>query len=133
MQTTTNHTTKPFWKRGIAANGRKLRLLPLLMLLTVFLAACAEGEPPPDAICDTYSRSLFTAQLVGGALLLLALAVLGFKKQAAAIFPTQGATVGAVAGTVFTGLILMAFSTEIGVQILSGFGLPDLFTLCGLA
>ena len=40
---------------------------------------------------------------------------------------------GAVAGTIFGGLILLAFSTEIGVQILSGFGLPDLYTLCGLA
>ncbi len=109
------------------------RLIPVIVLVLVVLAGCAEGEAPPDAICDTYSRSLFTSQLIGGALLLLALAILGFKKQAAAIIPTQGAQMGAVAGTIFGGLILLAFSTEIGVQILSGFGLPDLYTLCGLA
>ncbi len=113
---------------------RWVRLAPVVVLAMVLLvlAGCAEGEAPPEAICDTYGRSLFTAQLIGGALLILALAVLGFKKQAAAIIPTQGAQVGAIAGTVFGGLILLAFSTEIGVQILTGFGLPDLFTLCGL-
>ena len=111
---------------------RWLRFVPIVMLALLVLAGCAEGEAPPPAICDTYGRSLFTAQLIGGALLILALAVLGFKKQAAAIIPTQGAQVGAIAGTVFGGLILLAFSTEIGVQILTGFGLPDLFTLCGL-
>ncbi len=109
------------------------RLIPVIVLVLVVLAGCAEGEAPPDAICDTYSRSLFTSQLLGGALLLVALAILGFKKQAAAIIPTQGAQVGAVAGTILGGLILLAFSTDIGVQVLTGFGLPDLYTLCGLA
>lgn len=115
--------------RGWAQRG--IRLL-FLLLLALVLAGCAAGEAPPAAICDTYDRSLYTAQLIGGALLLLALAVLGFKKQAAAILPTQGAQVGAIAGTVFVGLILLAFSTQIGGQILTGFGLPDLYTLCGL-
>lgn len=109
------------------------RLIPIIVLVLVVLAGCAEGEAPPDAICDTYDRSLFTSQLLGGALLLVALAILGFKKQAAAIIPTQGAQVGAVAGTILGGLILLAFSTDIGVQVLTGFGLPDLYTLCGLA
>lgn len=110
-----------------------LRFIPFALVLLLVLVGCAEGEAPPPEICDTYERSLFTAQLVGGALLLLALAVLGFKKQAAAIIPTQGAQVSAVAGSIFMGLILLAFSTDIGSQILAGFGLPDLFTLCGLA
>ena len=108
------------------------RVLPIMLLLVVVLAGCAEGDPPPAAVCDTYDRGLYTAQLMGGALLILAVAILGFKKQVAAIIPTQGAQVGAIAGTVFGGLILLAFSTEIGVQILTGFGIPDLFTLCGL-
>ncbi len=111
---------------------RWLRFVPIVMLALLVLAGCAEGEAPPPAICDTYGRGLYTAQLMGGALLILAVAILGFKKQAAAIIPTQGAQIGAIAGTVFGGLILLAFSTEIGVQILTGFGLPDLFTLCGL-
>jgi hypothetical protein len=98
----------------------------------VILAACAPGEPPPPAICDTYERSLFTVQLMGGATLLLALAVVGFKKNVSAILPSQGAQLGAVVGAVVIGLILLAFSTDIGNQILTGFGLESLYTLCGL-
>ncbi len=127
-----SETTEPTESYERPTYTRWLRFVPNVMLALLVLAGCAEGEAPPPAICDTYGRSLFTAQLIGGALLILALAVLGFKKQAAAIIPTQGAQVGAIAGTVFGGLILLAFSTEIGVQILTGFGLPDLFTLCGL-
>ena len=125
QKTTTTYQKRPPQKWA--------RLVPIVVLVLVVLAGCAEGEAPPDAICDTYSRSLFTAQLLGGALLLVALAILGFKKQAASIIPTQGAQVGAVAGTIFGGLILLAFSTDIGIQVLTGFGLPDLYTLCGLA
>ncbi|MCA9993299.1 MAG: hypothetical protein KDE29_20070, partial [Anaerolineales bacterium] len=80
----------------------------------------------------TYDRALFTTQLMGGAAVLLGLAVLGFRKNLSAILPSQGAQVGAVAGSIGLGLILMAFSTEIGNQILTGFGLESLYTLCGL-
>jgi hypothetical protein len=98
----------------------------------VILTACAPGEAPPPAICDTYERALFTTQLMGGATLLLALAIVGFKKNVSAILPSQGAQVGAVAGAIILGLILLAFSTDIGNQILTGFGLESLYTLCGL-
>jgi hypothetical protein len=107
------------------------RLL-LLGLLAVLLGACAPGEPPPPAICDTYERALFTTQLMGGAAVILGLAVLGFKKNLSAILPSQGAQIGAVAASIALGLILLAFSTDIGNQILTGFGLESLFTLCGL-
>jgi hypothetical protein len=110
---------------------RFLRLLPLLVLLTL-LAACAPGEPPPPAICDTYDRALFTTQLMGGAAIILGLAILGFRKNLSAILPSEGAQIGAVAGSVFLGLILLAFSTDIGNQILTGFGIESLYTLCGL-
>ncbi len=104
----------------------------LLLGLLVFLSACAPGEAPPAAICDTYGRALFTTQLMGGAAVLLGLAILGFRKNLAAILPSQSAQIGAVAGSVFLGLILLAFSTDIGNQILTGFGIESLYILCGL-
>jgi peptidoglycan/LPS O-acetylase OafA/YrhL len=117
---------------GGAAFGRRWsRLLPFALLL-VLLSACASGEAPPAAICDTYDRALFTTQLMGGAAVILGLAVLGFKKNLSAIFPSQGAQFGAIAGSVGLGLILLAFSTDIGNQILTGFGIESLYTLCGL-
>lgn len=108
------------------------RIVPLFILLTAVLAACAAGEAPPPAICDTYDRALFTTQLMGGAAIILGLAVLGFKKNLSAILPSQGAQIGTVAGSVGLGLILLAFSTDIGNQILTGFGIESLYTLCGL-
>jgi hypothetical protein len=110
---------------------RVSRILPFLFLMLV-VAACAPGEAPPAAICDTYNRALFTTQLMGGAAVILGLAVLGFRKNLSAILPSQGAQLGAVAGSVGLGLILLAFSTDIGNQILLGFGIESLYTLCGL-
>lgn len=115
------------------ASGRSWRrLLPLALLLLVFLSACAPGEAPPAAICDTYNRALFTTQLMGGASVLLGLAMLGLRKNLTAILPSQGAQIGAVAGSVALGLILLAFSTDIGNQILTGFSIESMYTLCGL-
>ena len=112
---------------------RRQRWTPLLVaLLLTFLSACAPGDTPPAAICDTYGRALVTTQLMGGAAVLLGLAVLGFRKNLSAILPSQSAQLGAVAGSVFMGLILLAFSTDIGNQILTGFGIESLYTLCGL-
>jgi hypothetical protein len=101
-------------------------------LLLALLAACAPGDAPPPGVCDTYSRSLFTTQLLGGAAVLLGLAVLGFRKNISAILPSQGMQVGAVAGALALGLSLLAFSSDVGNQILTGFGLESLYTLCGL-
>jgi hypothetical protein len=115
-----------------ATLGRRLSPIVSLTLVLLFVAACAPGETPPDAICDTYNRALFTTQLMGGAAVLLGLAILGFRKNISAILPSQGAQVGAVAGSVFLGLILLAFSTDIGNQILLGFGIESLWVLCGL-
>lgn len=111
---------------------KRLRQMVPLLLLTATLSACAAGEAPPPAICDTYDRLLFTIQLMGGAALLLGLAILGFRKNLSAIFPSQGAQVGSVAASVLLGLILLAFSTDIGNQILLGFSIDSLYTLCGL-
>ncbi len=116
---------------GAAAGHHASRLLPLALLLA-FLSACAPGEAPPAAICDTYNRALFTTQLMGGASVLLGLAMVGLRKNLTAILPSQGAQVGAVAGSVALGMILLAFSTDIGNQLLTGFGIESMYTLCGL-
>src|SRR5262245_36935558 len=42
--------------------SRTFALLLLGLLAAVVLAACAPGETPPAAICDTYDRALFTTQ-----------------------------------------------------------------------
>jgi hypothetical protein len=106
--------------------------MALVMLLGSALSACAPGDAPPAAICDTYNRMLFTVQLMGGAALILGLAVLGFRKNLMAILPSLGVQMGAVAGSTLLGLVLLAFSTDIGNQVLIGFGLESLWNLCGL-
>jgi hypothetical protein len=125
--------TKTKRKRGQPQSRfRFSKKVLLLSLLLTILAACAPDDTPPDAICDVFNRSIFTVQLVGGAAILLGLAVLGFRKNMTAIFPNQGAQLGSVAGSVGLGLILLAFSTDIGNQILLGFNIESLYTLCGL-
>lgn len=122
-------------RTGGALAGRRWPRLSHFLLFALFLvalSACASGEAPPAAICDTYDRALFTTQLVGGAAVLLGLAVLGFRKNLASILPSEGAQIGTVASSVGIGLILLAFSTDIGNQILTGFGIESLYTLCGL-
>ncbi len=110
------------------------RFLPLMVmgLLAVIVSACAPGETPPAAICDTFDRSLYTAQIAGGGMVLLGLAILGLRKNLTAILPSQAVQLGSVAGSIALGLILLAFSTDIGNQILTGFGIDSLYTLCGL-
>ena len=110
------------------------RLLPLLVmgLVAVIASACAPGDVPPPAICDTFSRMLYTSQIAGGAMVLLGLAILGLRKNLTAILPSQAVQIGSVAGSIVLGLILLAFSTDIGNQILTGFGIDSLYTLCGL-
>ncbi|MFO7680199.1 MAG: hypothetical protein R6X34_09120 [Chloroflexota bacterium] len=61
--TDTTDTTELTKSYGRPTYSRWLRLIPALILVLVALAGCAEGEAPPAAICDTYSRSLFMAQL----------------------------------------------------------------------
>ena len=110
------------------------RLMPVLVmgLVTLIMSACAPGEAPPQAICDTFSRALYTAQIAGGGMVLLGLAILGLRKNLTAILPSQAVQIGTVAASIFLGLILLAFSSDIGNQILTGFGIESLYTLCGL-
>ena len=113
-------------------SSRRLLSLLVMGLFAVIASACAPGDVPPPAICDTFSRMLYTSQIAGGALVLLGLAILGLRKNLTAILPSQAVQLGSVAGSIVLGLILLAFSTDIGNQILTGFGIDSLYTLCGL-
>ena len=128
----TNHISRPTFKSNLSGKRLVFRLLPLL-LLVLFLTACDADNPviPPE-ICDAYADSLYTIQIIGGAAVVLGLALLAFKKALASIFPSQGAQTGAIALTVGMGVFLLTFATDWGTTMLSIFGLPDLYTLCGL-
>jgi hypothetical protein len=108
-----------------------LRLLPITLFL-LLLSACAPGEAPPPAVCDTYNRALFTTQLIGGAAVLLGLAVVGLRKNLTAILPSEGVNLASAAASTIIGLILLAFSTAFGNQLLTGFGIESLYVACGL-
>ncbi len=108
------------------------RLLPILLTLIVLTACDASNPTIPTQICDAYEDALFTIQMAGGAAIVLGLALLAFKKTLGSIFPSQGAQTGAIATTVGMGIFLLTFSTAWGTTLLSIFGLPDMYTLCGL-
>ena len=110
----------------------RLQLLSIYTLFLLILSACAPGETPPPAVCDAFNRAIYTTQLMGGAAILLGLAVLGLRKNLSAILPSQGMQIGAIASSIGLGLILLAFSTDFGNQILTGFGIDSLYTICGL-
>lgn len=105
------------------------RFIPLLVL-GLLLTACKEGGAIPSAMCDAYNNSLFTLRLLGGAFLILGLVFLGFKKQLSTILPSQGAQTGTVMSSIAAGVVLLALSTDIGSQVLTTFGLPDIGASC---
>jgi hypothetical protein len=103
-----------------------------LALLAIIVTACAPGEAPPPAVCDFYDRLMFTTLLLGGAALILGIALMGLKKNISAIIPSQAVQMGSGAISIFLGVVLMAFSTDIGNQILAAGGIESLYILCGL-
>ena len=118
--------------RNVRPAGSLRRIVPVLILLLVFLSACAEGESPPQAMCDVIGRFIYTVGLFGGGLVIIGLLLLGFKKNLSSVLPSQGAQTAAIAGSIGMGLILVAFGTDIGDQIVTAFSLPSLIELCGL-
>ena len=120
-----------------ANNHRKVsklfyQLLPLI-IVALFIVGCDADAPDiPVEICDAYEDALYTIQIIGGAAIVIGIALVAFKKAIASIIPSQGAQVGAIATSIGMGIFLLTFSSEWGTTILSIFGLPDMYTLCGL-
>ena len=131
----TNNKKKPV--PYSAYNHRKvsklfLRILPLI-IAAIFIVGCDADAPDiPVEICDAYEDALFTIQIIGGAAMVVGIALVAFKKAIASIIPSQGAQVGAIATSIGMGIFLLTFSSEWGTTILGIFGLPDMYTLCGL-
>lgn len=124
-------------KRSYSSNHLKFRgfifrVIPLLLMLLVVVACDADAPDIPTEICDAYEDTLFTIQLIGGAAIVVGIAMIAFKKAIASIIPAQGAQVGAIATSIGVGIFLLTFSSEWGTTILGIFGLPDMYTLCGL-
>lgn len=127
-----NTTSSLSCKAPVAYRHLFWRLVPLLLLLLVITACDADNPTIPPEVCDAYEDTLFTVQVIGGAAIVVGLALLAFKKSLASIIPSQGAQTGAIATTIGLGVFLLTFSTEWGTTLLSVFGLPDMYTLCGL-
>jgi hypothetical protein len=96
------------------------------------MTACAPGEVPPPAVCDFYERLMFTTLLLGGAAVILGIALMGLRKNISAIMPSQAVQMGAGVMSIFIGFVLMAFSVDIGNQVLAAGGIESLYILCGL-
>lgn len=119
--------------RARLPRARTLRkLLPLLAVLLVVLAACSPTDPIPPTICNFYTRSVFTIRLVGGFSLIVGLAIIGLRKNLSAVLPSEGIQMGSAAIALLIGVVLLSLTTEIGGQVLTGLGLPDIVTLCPL-
>ena len=104
-----------------------------LTIAALFIVGCDADAPDiPVEICDAYEDALYTIQIIGGAAIVIGIALVAFKKAIASIIPSQGAQVGAIATSIGMGIFLLTFSSEWGTTILSIFGLPDMYTLCGL-
>ncbi|MCP4429081.1 MAG: hypothetical protein GY803_31735 [Chloroflexi bacterium] len=120
--------------RSLRNTIRVRRLMSLLMVLMFILTSCssAGGDIPPE-LCTAYGDLLYTLQLAGGAFIVLGLIILAAKKALSSFIPSQGAQTGAIIISIFIGVAFLAFSTEWGTTVLGIFGLPDLYTECGLA
>jgi hypothetical protein len=111
---------------------RIFQAIPILLTLLLVVACDADAPDIPQEICDAYEDALFTIQLGGGAAIVVGIAMIAFKKAIASIIPSQGAQVGAIATSIGVGIFLLTFSSQWGTTILGIFGLPDMYTLCGL-
>ena len=115
--------------------GKPKRLLFTFLALfsAIILSSCsASATDIPAEICTAYEDVLFTIQLLGGVFVVVGILMMAFKKALSSIIPSQGAQTGAIATALGIGVILLAFATQWGNQILTIFALPNLYELCGL-
>lgn len=114
--------------------ARARTLVTLLLVLMFVLTSCSSaGGDIPAELCTAYGDLLYTLQLAGGAFIVLGLIILAAKKALSSFIPSQGAQVGAIIISIAIGVAFLAFSTQWGTTVLGIFGLPDLYTECGLA
>lgn len=115
------------------SNRKRAAVLLVLVFFMLILSSCsATATDIPPEICTAYQDALFTLQLIGGVGIVVGLAMLAFKKAISSFLPSQGAQTGAVASAIGVGVLLLTFSTSWGTQVLTIFGIPDLYALCGL-
>lgn len=111
----------------------RLRGILIGVILSLVLAACDADDPTlPPEICDGYEDIIYTFQVGGVIFILLGVALIAFKKTLSTYLPSLGAQVGATAGTVVIGAILLMFSTDWGSRIITVTGLPDILGMCGI-
>lgn len=118
--------------RRLRAN-RWLRLLPMLLLLFV-LTACAVDEAPPDVVCESLERGIYTIRLAGAVLVLVSVVMVGGTFLGQRWLKTNAAIGGTVA-TVIVGVVLLTQAPPIASTILTAGGdtMPDIVALCTLS
>ncbi len=115
------------------SKSKQVLLAFLALFFVVSLSACsATTTAIPPEICTAYEDVLFTIQLLGGVFVVVGILMMAFKKALSSIIPSQGAQTGAIATALGIGVVLLAFATQWGNQMLTIFALPNLYELCGL-
>ena len=120
-------------QRHTISKMKEALLLFTASFFIIALSACsATATDIPPEICTAYEDVLFTIQLLGGVFVVVGILMMAFKKALSSIIPSQGAQTGAIATALGIGVVLLAFATQWGNQMLTIFALPNLYELCGL-
>lgn len=112
----------------------RLRGILMAIVMSLVMVGCdADSATLPTEVCDAYEDLVYTFQVGGTIFILLGIALIAFKKTISTYLPSQGAQVGATAGTVALGALLLMFSTDWGSRIITVTGLPNILDMCGIA
>lgn len=114
-------------------SNRWVRLLPMLLLMFV-LTACAVDEAPPDVVCESLERGIYTIRLAGAILVLVSVVMVGGTLLGQKWLKTNAAIGGTVA-IVIAGVVLLTQAPPIASTILTAGGdtMPDIVELCALS